>query len=112
MISMKKFISIGSFAAVAAVSMVSCTTKYTCTESGHTDSYIKVENDSTTSKGSGTAKKVYYDGTGWWDITGDFTYNDGTVKVTTGVYRNQTFTGVIDSASSSKLEICGKTYKS
>ncbi|SEH52750.1 hypothetical protein SAMN02910265_01271 [Ruminococcus flavefaciens] len=112
MISMKKLFAISSFAVIATVSMVSCTTKYTCTESGHTDSYIKVENDSTTSKGSGSANKVYYDGTGWWDISGKFTYDNGTVKITTGTYRNQTFTDVIDSASSSKLEICGKTYKS
>lgn len=95
------------------MSMSSCgdDKTYYCTESGHKESYITIYEDSDSSSGSGKANKVYYDGTGWWDITGKFTYNDSSVTVTSGTYRNQSFDNVVDSASSSTLKVCGKTYK-
>lgn len=84
---------------------------YYCTTSGHTSSYIRLDKGDSEAQGTGKAYKVYWT-TGFWDLSGNFEYEDSVVTMTSGIYINQTFSGGISiNYSATKITFKGYDYK-
>lgn len=72
---------------------------------------ITVDSDSTADNGKGTAKEIYWDTMGAWDLSGAFTYSGNTVTMRDKVYKQNVTTSFSYDSSNDSITVMGKTYK-
>lgn len=114
-----KVVGMALVAGMALSAMTGCrATKdryYYCTKSGHTESYIRVDEGSTsTDVGSGYAYKAYNALCDTWLFTGEFTYDFGDsskFKMKTGRFKNYTLQVNSASLNGNMINIEGISYR-
>lgn len=108
-----KIFAIIAVTILSAISLTGCTTSNrTYVNTKNSNSTILLYKGSSPSSGTGKAVKVYESVLCDYDLSGTFSYTSSSIKMTSGIYKNQTFTDSVSvNYNATSITVMGHTYK-